>query len=188
MVKVGFICEGKTERKVLESVKFQKLLIYTGIERVGDVYNAGGSGNLLPGKLQEALGLLFAQGAEKIIILTDLDEDACITFTKNRITTDENRILIVAVRKIESWFLADSETMSLLLKEKFEFELPEKEIEPFETLKALFINKYDRGIGVKDTFTARMLKYGFSLENAAQHPNCPSATYFLDKLQQLAKQ
>ena len=186
MVKVGFICEGKTERKVLESAKFQDLLIATGIERVGEVYNAGGSGNLLPGKLKEALNLLLFQGAEKILILTDLDEDACVTFTKNRITTDEKRIVIVAVRKIESWFLVDSETMSLLLKEKFEFGKPEEEIVPFESLKSIFINKYNRGIGVKDIFTARMIKYGFSLENAAQHPNCPSATYFLNKLQQLA--
>ena len=186
MVRVGFICEGKTERKVLESAKFQDLLIRIGIKQVGEVYNAGGSGNLLPGKLQEALDLLISQGAEKIIVLTDLDEDACITITKDRITIDENRIVIVAVNKIESWFLADSKTLSLLLREKFVFDLPEEEPDPFNSLKRVFIGKYNRGIGVKDTFTARMIKYGFSLENAAQHPNCPSATYFLNKLQQLA--
>ncbi len=187
MVKLGFICEGKTERKVLESEKFKALLIKTGIDHIGEVYNAGGSGNLLPERLQEALDLLFSQGAKKIVILTDLDEDVCITLTKKRITTDENRIVIVAVRKIESWFLADSETMSLLLKEKFEFDLPELESDPFNSLKKIFINKYNRGIGVKDTFTARMLKYGFSVENAAQHPNCPSAAYFLKKLKQLTE-
>ena len=31
-----------------------------------------------------------------------------------------------------------------------------------------------------------MLKYGFTIENAANHPNCPSARYFLTKLQTLA--
>ncbi len=140
----------------------------------------------MPGNSKEYLDTLLANGAEKILILTDLDEDACITFTKNRITTSADRIVIVAVRNIESWFLADSQTLSLLLRQKFEFEQPENEITPFETLRNIFLEKQNRGIGDKDILAARMIKYGFSLENAARHPNCPSATYFLNKLQQLA--
>ena len=188
MVKIGFLCEGKTEVKVVQSRKFKNYLQRIGIEIVEPVIDAKGGGNLLPDNSREHLEKLWSNGAQQIVVLTDLDEDTCITSTRKRVNPNDDKIVIVAVRKIESWFLADSKTMSLLLKEKFEFELPEREIEPFETLKTLFIKKYDRGIGVKDTFTARVLKYGFSLENAAQHPNCPSAKYFLNKLQQLAKQ
>lgn len=188
MVKIGFLCEGKTEVKIVQSGKFKNYLQRIGIETVEPIIDAKGGGNLLPDNSREHLEKLWSNGAQKIVVLTDLDKDNCITSTKKRVNPNDDKIVIVAVRKIESWFLADSETMSLLLKEKFEFELPEDETELFESLKSLFINKYDRGIGVKDTFTARMLKYGFSLENAANHPNCPSAAYFLNKLQQLAKQ
>ena len=186
MVKVGFICEGKTERKIIESDKFQNFLSDVGIDCIKPVLDVKGSGNLLPENLKESVILFRNKGAEKIVILTDLDEDACVTVTKNRITNDENKIVIVAVRKIESWFLADSITLSNLLKLEFYFNKPEEEINPFDTLKETFMNRQNRGIGVKDIFTARMLKYGFSLENAAAHPNCPSATYFLNKLKQIA--
>lgn len=187
MVKIGFICEGKTERKIIESENFQQYLTNLGIECLKPVLDAKGSGNLLPENLQESLELYKARKAEKIVILTDLDEDACITVTKNRVTSDENPLVMVAVRKIESWFLADSLTLSHLLKEQFSFGNPEYESSPFDTLKNIFIKKQGRGIGVKDIFTARMIKYGFSIQNAAKHPNCPSATYFLSKLEQIAK-
>lgn len=186
MVRVGFICEGKTERKIIESENFQQYLTGLGIECVKPVLDAKGSGNLLPENLRESLELLNAKRAEKVIILTDLDEDACITVTKDRITSDDNRFVIVAVKKIESWFLADSLTLSYLLKEQFYFDKPEEEASPFNTLKSIFIQKQSRGIGVKDIFTARMLKYGFSVENAANHKNCSGAAYFLNKLKQIA--
>ncbi|HEV7350438.1 hypothetical protein [Telluribacter sp.] len=186
MVKVGFICEGKTERKIIESANFQQLLLRLKIECIRPVIDSKGSGNLLPENLRESLDLLKANGAEKIIVLTDLDEDACITITKNRITTGVDRVIIVAVRKIESWFLSDIETLSILLKENFLFEKPEEENSPFDTLKNIFLQKQNRGIGVKDTFTARMIKYGFSVENAASHPNCPSAKYLIQKLKIIA--
>ncbi|WP_373512758.1 hypothetical protein [Persicitalea sp.] len=186
MVKIGFICEGTTEKKIVGSEKFQKYLSKLGIEIVGEIRDAGGNGNLLPQNLPEFTKPLIDKGAEKIVVLTDLDEDACISFTKNRITTDENRTIIVAVRQVESWFLADRFTLSSLLKENFDFENPEDQANPYEVLRVLFNEKRGRGCGTKHILAKRMIKYGFSLENAAQHPNCPSATYFLNKLQQLA--
>ena len=186
MVKVGFICEGKTERKIVESEKFQHYLLQIGIECIKPIFDAKGAGNLLPENLRQELISLKAKGAQRVIILTDLDDDTCISLTKNRITVEENRIVIVAVRKIESWFLADSSTLTILLKQNFHFEKPEEEAIPFDTLKKIFINNQARGIGVKDIFSARMLKYGFSIENAAAHPNCPSALYFMNKLKQIA--
>lgn len=185
-MKVGFICEGRTEKKIVESEKFQTYLSALGIETVGEIRDAEGNGNLLPHNLQRFIEVLLTQGAKKIVIVTDLDKDACITLTRNRITSDENTIVIVAVKQIESWFLADSITLSNLLRENFEFGNPEDQPNPFETLKELFKDKKGRGIGTKNIFARHMLKYGFSVENAAQHPNCPSAAYFLNKLQQLA--
>lgn len=187
MVKIGFLCEGKTEVKIVRSKKFQDYLLRIGIDLVEPIIDAKGGGNLLPDNSKEYLNTLWSNGVQKIVVLTDLDDDACITLTKQRITTNEKRIVIVAVRKIESWFLADSETLSLLLKQKFEFTQPEKEEIPFITIKNIFLEKQNRGIGDKDILTARMLKYGFSVENAAQHPNCPSAAYFLKKLKQLTE-
>ena len=186
-MKVGFLCEGNTEVKIVKSNRFQQYLTRVGIEMVVPILDAEGGGNLTPGKSGEYTDLLIANGADRVIILTDLDDDSCISLTKSRITTSDNIIVIVAVRQIEAWFLADSNTLSHLLKENFEFERPEEEADPFETLKNIFLTRYNRGIGGKDIFTRRMLKYGFSIENAAQHPNCPSAAYFLKKLKQLAE-
>ncbi|GAB2774977.1 hypothetical protein GCM10027275_17520 [Rhabdobacter roseus] len=141
-----------------------------GIECVKPVIDIKGSGNLLPENLKESLALLEANDAEKVLLLTDLDEDACITVTKERITSAENRVIVVAVRKIEAWFLADSTTLSTLLKEAFDFDKPEAEEVPFQTLKSIFIEKQNRGIGVKDIFAARMLKYGFSIDRPPAIP------------------
>jgi hypothetical protein len=187
VVKVGFICEGRTEKKIVESEKFQTYLSRIGIETVGEIRDAEGNGNLLPQNLHKFVEVLLIQGAKKIVIVTDLDNDACITLTKSRINSDDNQIVIVAVKQVESWFLADSGTLSTLLKENFEFSDPEDQVNPFETLKDLFKEKNGRGIGTKTIFARHMLKYGFSVENAAQHPNCPSAAYFLKKLKQLTE-
>lgn len=118
MVKVGFICEGKTEKKIVESPKFQNYLSTIGVAAVGEIRDAGGNGNLLPQNLIKFVTPLREKGAEKIVIVTDLDQDACITLTKNRIDSGENRIVIVAVIQAEAWFLADSFTLSTLLKKK----------------------------------------------------------------------
>jgi hypothetical protein len=182
VVKVGFIVEGKTERKIVESAGFRELLFNNRLSLVSPVINADGNGNLLPEKLKEDIEILQSNGAEKIFILTDLDQDACITKTRERIGTSVDTVVIIAVKQIEAWFLADSSTMSTLLGEDFICEWPEQENAPFDKLKSIFLDKTNRGVGTKDTFTARMLKYGFSLTRAAQHPNCPSATYFLNKL------
>lgn len=187
VVKIGFICEGRTEKKIVESEKFQKYLSRIGIEVVGEIRDAEGNGNLLPHNLKKFVDELMIQGAEKIVIITDLDQDSCITLTKNRVLIDKNLVVIVAVKQIESWFLADNFTLTNLLRENFRFSNPEDQEHPFETLKELFKEKKGRGIGTKTIFARRMLKYGFSIENAAQHPNCTSAAYFLKKLKQLTE-
>lgn len=186
MVKVGFIVEGETEKLIIDSEGFQALLTELNIECVSEAINASGNGNLLPHNIIPFRETLKDLGAEYIIILTDKDNDTCITMTRQRVTEREKQIIIVAVQQIESWFLADSQTLSIMTEPDFVFELPESESVPFETIGNLILTKKGRGIGTRKTrFALNFLRNGFSLQRAAQHANCQSAAYFLNKLHSL---
>lgn len=185
MVKIGFIVEGETEALILYSDKFKAILNELNLVSVG-IINAGGNKNLLPHNILIHQTNLIKKGAETILILTDLDDDQCITKTKERITERENQIIAVAIKQIEAWFLADSILLSNLFNESFTFDYPEKENVPFDTLRALLIQFRGRGLPKKVPMALKMLNSGFSIQNAAKHPNCPSANYFLTKLKQCA--
>jgi hypothetical protein len=184
VVKIGLICEGDTDKMVLESTDFQDILTQFNLECVR-VEDAVGNGNLLPQHIEKYRDSLQNFGASKIIILTDLDENACITFTKERLKALPDEIVIISVKTLESWFLADSQVMSKLIGKDFNCEFPEKESNPFRKIKSIFQEHTTRGVGTKTILTRRVLKYGFSIQNAANHPNCPSAKYFLTKLQSI---
>ncbi|NDC31822.1 MAG: hypothetical protein EBZ58_13010 [Bacteroidetes bacterium] len=113
--KVGFICEGETEKIIVESSAFQRLLTDLNLSCAVAV-DASGNGNLLPKNIQNHLETMRRYKVDFTIILTDLDEDVCITKTKERIQGSEKNeaIIIVSVKTIESWFLADSKTLSLV--------------------------------------------------------------------------
>jgi hypothetical protein len=189
MIKVGFICEGYTEKILLESPAFKAILANLNIE-TAQIINAEGCENLLPKNIQAHVTILEDEGAQILFILTDLDNAACISHTKNRVSARPNDIVIVACKKIEAWFLAGSSTMSQLLKTpNFKFDNPEEEKEPFETINQLLIDRTGRGVGRrsgKTTLANRMIQLGFDLSDAAAHPNCPSAKYFLIKLKEVA--
>lgn len=181
--KSWFICEGDTEKIIIESPVFRSFLKDNQLEFL-KAFDATGNGNLLPENIKPMINNLLEEGAEKIFVLTDLDNDACITKTKLRINAPESLIVIVAIQLIESWFLADNKTMSAIFNENFSFTYPESAISPRQILKDLFIKKTGRGIGdSKPKFAIKMINNGFSILNAAAHPNCSSATYFIDKLQ-----
>lgn len=187
VVNIGFICEGFTEALILESEIFNSLLQDLNIKNVG-LINVKGNGNLLPHRILQHQDFLFEEGASKIFILTDLDKDECITKTKLRITESPNQIIVIAVKQIESWFLADNPTMSKIFKDDYSFEFPENEEIPFETIGKTYFYKFNRGLVGKDEklrLARKMLNSGFSIQNAANHPNCPSAKYFLTKLQSI---
>lgn len=187
VVNIGFICEGFTEALILESEIFNSLLQDLNIKNVG-LINVKGNGNLLPHRILQHQDFLFEEGASKIFILTDLDKDECITKTKLRITESPNQIIVIAVKQIESWFLADNPTMSKIFKDDYSFEFPENEEIPFETIRKTYFYKFNRGLVGKDEklrLARKMLNSGFSIQNAANHPNCPSAKYFLTKLQSI---
>lgn len=186
-MSIGFICEGKTEQEIIESAGFQDWLTLNGLTCIQPVFDVAGNGNLLPHRLNDIRDTLYKNGANLLVVITDLDHDQCITITRQRITQQDDLIVIVAARQIESWFLSDSNTLRLLFSDDtFVFEHPEAEQNPFVTLKRLFESKTQRGIGTKSMLARRMIKYGFTIQNAAKHPNCPSAQYFLTKLQTLA--
>ncbi|MDI9363949.1 MAG: hypothetical protein QM541_03285 [Flavobacterium sp.] len=63
MVKVGFICEGKTERKLLGSANFKSCLQSINLEQVDEVINAESSGNLLPHNIKVYTEGLKSKGA-----------------------------------------------------------------------------------------------------------------------------
>ena len=73
-----FICEGNTEQILLQSHSFKSLLTSLNLESL-PVIDAKGAGNLLPHNIAGYINRLESQRAEKIFILTDLDEDICIT-------------------------------------------------------------------------------------------------------------
>ena len=110
MINVGFIVEGFTEYFLLKSASFNEFLTRNNI-RLVNVINAQGCGNLLPHNIEGYIQLLEKDGAEKIVILTDLDRDVCITSTKNRIKARPQDVVVVAVQQIESWFLACTPAM-----------------------------------------------------------------------------
>lgn len=187
MVRIGFICEGKTEKNIIESVNFQRWLSENGFECLLPIIDAKGNGNLLPHRIEALRQELLDQNVQQIIILTDLDADSCISSTRQRIGERDDQIIMVAVKQIESWFLGDTPTLQAIFNDSaFRFDQPEQEANPFSTLQQLLLAKTNRGVGSKSILVSRMLKNGFTIEKAAQHPNCPSAHYFLTKLETLA--
>ena len=190
MMKIGFICEGLSDRKFLESEKFNHFLFGIGLDCV-NVIDAEGSGNLLPHNISGYIQRLEQLGAEKIVILTDLDADACITMTKQRINARPEDIVLVAVKELESWFLASTTTMRKLLNDDaFYFEFPEKEADSFEQIRQLKFNKTGSGItkgaGGKRKLISILLTLGLDIRQAATHENCYSAKYFVQKLSSIS--
>ncbi len=100
MVKLGFIGEGAVEKIILESVVFQEFLSSLRIDFVKEVVDATGNGNLLPQNIEGYTKTLKDKGATTIVILTDLDEDQCITLTKNRINPSAEYLIIVTIKQI----------------------------------------------------------------------------------------
>jgi hypothetical protein len=189
MIKVGFICEGYTEKILLESAAFGDLLRSLNIESL-QVINSEGCDNLLPHNIGPYTTILENAGAHFIVIVTDLDDDSCITETKKRISARKQDVVIVAVKKIEAWFLACSPAMRKLLgRDEFTFPNPEMEDEPFETINGLLLKHSGRGIGKKTAgkkkLINRLLENGLDLTDAAAHGSCSSAAYFLRKLQEI---
>ena len=185
MVRLGFICEGATEKLIVESYQFRQLLLSNNIELIEPVIDANGGGNLLPKNIEQFVSILSHAGAEKIFILTDLDEEECVANTKERIHPTENQSVIVSVKEIESWFLADGETLSVIFnQENYSFENPEEVKNPFKKIQQEFVKYNLPSPASKLKLAYKMIDRGFNIDKAASHATCNSAKYFLKKLQE----
>ena len=184
MVRLGFIVEGETEKIILEQSDFFDFLREHNIAFIKDVINANGNGNLLPHNISKHAQILSAKGATHIFVLTDQDQDKCVTLTKQRVAALPDHYVIIAVKQVEAWFLADSVAMQQYLSvDEFYFDDPELEVDPFKTIGALRMRHRQRGIPSKITLAKTLIQtFGFSIKNAAKHPNCHSIHYFIRQL------
>jgi hypothetical protein len=200
MVKVGFMVEGETERLLLMSDDFKKLCWEMGIEIMGNIFppHKKQRGKDLfrdAEKIKPYINILRDSGADFIFFIRDQEDLPCITSARQEIAYEAQFTRkIIAVRKIESWFLADHLTMQSIFGERYastfhaEVQYPERQDKPDELLKKISLQTIDRGIGDRLLFTKKFINNGFSIQQSAKNPNCPSAAYFLKTLEQLSNQ
>lgn len=188
MVKVAFIVEGDVEKIIVEECFIKSgWLASKNIEPLTPVINAGGGGNLCPHNMPIYVEQAQALNPDKIIILTDLECDPCIEKTKERLGDCDNCITIIARKSFEAWFLADDTLLSNMTKgNSTHYNTPEQTPNmPYDAFKALMVQHTGRGTGDKVRTAKKVSKNHFNIENSATHPNCPSAKYFIDKLNEL---
>lgn len=187
MVKLGIICEGESEPLILDTAEFRTFVAQYNTELVG-ITQAGGKKEYGAERIEKHRKILLDQGADYIFVLVDLDTDACITLTKQEIIQQPNQTIIVAVQEFENWYLADSSALSAFVGTSVEIPNPEQDHDPITTIVNLGLaaQRFRRYRKSKVLLAKDMHRHGFTIENAAQHPNCPSANYFLTKLQTLA--
>lgn len=186
MVKLGFIVEGDSEKVVVESVAFQGWLESSGITVIRPVINAKGGGNLLPQNIEPMVATLQQFQPDHIIILTDLENEPDEALVQQRIGNTHTNLIFIAVKALEAWYLADSEAMTLWLKEEsfYEDRPQETPLMPWDRLSDIARALNKRGTGPsKVKFAEKMVKHcGFEVVRAALHPNCSSAKKFHDAL------
>lgn len=184
MVSVGFIVEGRADKVVVESASFQKWLKSVGLCLMEPVVVAEGIDAMRSSKLS-ALLRKQAGDVDRIVLLVDLDPGhgiGCIAERKEAIGSCGVDLLVVARKAIESWFLADTEAMRRWTgNPEFHEPFPEATpTTPWERLKEVS----DRGPGrAKPAFVRRFTRqHGFDIARAAEHPCCPSARYFVERV------
>ena len=182
MVRLGILCEGESETYIVKSEQFQNWILNAGLELVG-IRPVGSKNQYWEDRFESHLSILNDLNCDQIIILVDLDNDSCITETKRLIKTGINQHVIVSVKEFENWFLADFQALGKLVSKEVYVEFPEMEDEPVR--KIIELNNGKGFGGSKPRLAVKMRNNGFSIQNAAEHPNCPSARYFLDKLQKI---
>ncbi len=194
MVTIGFLVEGDSEAILIKSDSFQAYLqslnlvyntdLVINAKSKSYLYHPTGDFSKLELRVSGWLLTLEDKGAEKIFILLDMDDDdATYTIFKSKVCSRPVDIIIVAKQELEAWYLADTIALRKFLEADIdEIADPENYLEPLDEIKKLRLLHQKRGISDKKVLTRNMIGNGFSLESAAQHPNCPSARYFRDKL------
>ena len=192
MVTVGFVVEGASEKRLVESKLFKEWLREDcNLEVVDPVVDAAGSGNMCSRNIKPLVkGLRRQANPDKVVVLADLDPDGCVQCVRERrnniIGSQDIDIDLVAIARkaLESWFLADTEAMRRWLGDDTFCEGAPETLTgmPWERLKELR-DKEGMGPGPKVSFSKKItLDHGFDVRRAAQHANCPSARYFVERL------
>ncbi len=157
MVKVGFVVEGDCEEIFIKSSHFRHWAAQNNLD-ICKVVNTRGRGNLCPKNIEASIANCRLASPDKIVVLSDLECDPCITATKAHIGKKGIDQIIVAKKALEAWFLADTLAMRGWLKnEDFPEEAtPEETADmPWERLKEIAKNypEKKRGPGNKKLFT-----------------------------------
>ena len=135
--------------------------------------------------------MLHDKGAFKVFLLKDL-EQLSYKQANDQLKTQEELhedIIVIFVKKmIEAWFLADTNTLSKVLKSPKlnPVSNPEKVDNPYKELKDKLkqVNKHYSKFGKPD-IASLFLDHGFTFKNAAAHRQCKSAQKFHETLQSL---
>ncbi len=191
MVKVGFVVEGSSEKRLIDSANFHALCASYGIEICKPIIVIGGIGDGgcdITGFIRDCRSQAHP---DQVLVLVDLENAPCFQECKANLGGIETAdTIVIARRTLEAWFMADIEAFARWVQGKISIPFPELEQNNFALLKTLEKILDIRGPGVNhESFAKTMLnsKYDFSLERAARHPHCPSAQYFLTALQRLAR-
>ncbi|MBI9082991.1 MAG: hypothetical protein JEZ11_05290 [Desulfobacterales bacterium] len=196
MVTVGFVVEGASEAILIKSPSFRTWLEKAcRLELLEPVVDTGGKGEMCSTKITSYVNKLRIQAQpEKLVVLADLDPEVCapcISVRKEIIGTENIDLVVIARKALESWFLADTKAMRKWLRDGSYFEeLPEEtDGMPWERLRMLGkSSSSQRGPGRKVPFARKFIhRCGFEVQEAATHENCPSASYFVDKLKLLGE-
>ncbi|MBY0578984.1 MAG: DUF4276 family protein [Burkholderiales bacterium] len=195
MVTVGFVVEGNSDEFLPQSEAFRNWLRdECNIEVIDPVVNAGGNGNMCRRNIGVFVEKLKIQAnPDKVIVLADLDPDKCAPCIERRkeiIGHGGIDLIVIARKAIESWFLADTEAMRRWTG-NINFYEPEPETlegMPWERLKQIG-REIGHGPGNnKPGFANKFIRRnGFDVRRAANHANCPSARYFIEKLRTLGQ-
>lgn len=190
MVTVGFVVEGASEKRLVESELFRKWLREDcNLKVVDPVVDAAGNGNMCSHNIETFVkNLRTIANPNKVVVLADLDPDTCAPCVQKRkeiIGCQGIDLVVIAKKAMESWFLADTKAMRQWLGDDTFYEThPETLAEmPWDRLKKLRTQK-DRGPGAtKLSFAKKIIRdHGFDVRRAARHSQCPSAHYFVEHL------
>lgn len=187
MVTVGFVVEGASEKRLVESELFKKWLREDcNLEVVKPVVDAGGK---MDSVHIEAFvkNLKKTANPDKTVVLADLDPDnrvPCVEKRKELIGSQGIDLVAIARKALESWFLADTEAMCRWLGDDTFCEVAPETLagRPWDRLKELR-DKKGSGPGTKVRFSKRFIRdHRFDVRRAAQHTQRPSARYFVERL------
>lgn len=99
LVRLGFVVEGDSERILVESTIFNNYLSSLNLQVCKPVINVCGGGNLKHQNIDKYVNeCLNKAKPDYIFVLTDLENDLCISETKNRIKNENIHSIIVSCK------------------------------------------------------------------------------------------